>query len=125
PQQMLDQAKKAVAGALGELLSEGIEYRRRADGDRYQATLFSQREMTTYDENAIAVDKSVYAEVVTDSDLESRVAAMLNSREDVILFLKLPGWFTVDTPIGTYNPDWAYMKRIGDDVRLCLVRESK
>ncbi|MGH6933535.1 MAG: hypothetical protein ACREEE_14005 [Dongiaceae bacterium] len=28
-------------------------------------------------------------------------------RKDVKLYIKLPSWFTVATPIGEYNPDWA------------------
>jgi type III restriction enzyme len=50
--------------------------------------------------------------------------------EEVKLFLKLPGWFTVPTPIGEYNPDWAIVWQ-GQDAfgepreRLYLVRETK
>lgn len=126
PQQFLDQARAAVNGALGNLLSEGIEYRRRLGGEAYDASLFSQRELTTYDDKAVAVEKSVYAEIVYDSGLERRIAEVLDNRRDVAIFLKLPGWFTVDTPVGSYNPDWAYMKRDEDGgSSLCLVRESK
>jgi len=28
-------------------------------------------------------------------------------RHDVRLYIKLPNWFEVDTPVGTYNSDWA------------------
>ncbi len=50
-------------------------------------------------------------------------ARALDHNEDVRFFVKLPDWFTVDTPIGTYNPDWAIMLRDGD--RLYLVQETK
>jgi len=48
----------------------------------------------------------------------------------VKLFVKLPGWFTVPTPIGTYNPDWAIVFVVRDafgEARetLYLVRETK
>lgn len=40
--------------------------------------------------------------------------------------MKLPLWFKVDTPIGPYNPDWAYTKRNEEGTAdLYLVRESK
>ena len=39
------------------------------------------------------------------------------------LFLKLPNWFTVTTPIGEYNPDWAIVKY--DQSKVYLVRETK
>lgn len=38
-------------------------------------------------------------------------------------FVKLPGWFQVDTPVGSYNPDWAILKQDGQAVY--LVRETK
>ena len=41
--------------------------------------------------------------------------------------MKLPDWFTVETPIGRYNPDWAVVMdnpEDGDPV-LYLVRETK
>ncbi len=27
--------------------------------------------------------------------------------DDVSFYIKLPRWFEIDTPVGTYNPDWA------------------
>jgi len=55
---------------------------------------------------------------------------MLENDSRVKLFIKLPAWFTVPTPIGTYNPDWAVVMEISDidgQVRdtLYLVRETK
>lgn len=37
--------------------------------------------------------------------------------------MKLPAWFTVDTPLGPYNPDWAFV--FEDSQRVYLVRETK
>lgn len=47
----------------------------------------------------------------------------MSTREDIKLFIKLPGWFRIDTPIGTYNPDWAIVKE--QDEKVYLVRETK
>ena len=43
------------------------------------------------------------------------------------LYVKLPAFFKVPTPIGTYNPDWAIVVDYPDDEgqRLYLVRETK
>ena len=35
----------------------------------------------------------------------------------------MPSFFKVDTPIGTYNPDWAIVKH--NDATIYLVRETK
>jgi len=69
------------------------------------------------------VKKSVYEYVVYDSEVEREFARKLDEREDIKLFLKLPRWFEVDTPVGKYNPDWAIVKRDGH--ALYLVRETK
>jgi len=37
--------------------------------------------------------------------------------------VKLPGWFKIDTPIGPYNPDWAFITE--REERLYFVRETK
>jgi type III restriction enzyme len=56
----------------------------------------------------------------------------LERRDDVKLYLKLPAWFTVPTPIGEYNPDWAIVMEKRDEYGqptekplLYLVRETK
>ncbi|NOY79846.1 MAG: hypothetical protein GXP31_02455 [Kiritimatiellaeota bacterium] len=53
-------------------------------------------------------------------------------RTKLSVYVKLPGWFTVPTPIGEYNPDWAVVIEPRDafgeptgDERLYLVSETK
>ena len=36
------------------------------------------------------------------------------ARKDIKLFFKLPDWFKVETPLGTYNPDWAIVREEPD-----------
>lgn len=50
----------------------------------------------------------------------------LDAREDIKLFFKLPDWFKVETPLGTYNPDWAIVREEPDGLhKVYLVRETK
>jgi type III restriction enzyme len=65
----------------------------------------------------------VYDKVIYDSEIERKFAEELDKREDIKIFVKLPSFFKVDTPIGTYNPDWAIVKH--DDDTIYLVRETK
>ena len=42
------------------------------------------------------------------------------------LFFKLPKWFVIETPIGTYNPDWAVVFKENKDKRkIYFVSETK
>ena len=80
----------------------------------------------SFEDNLIKVEnekKGIYSHIEFDSDIERGMALKLNTREDVKLFVKLPFWFKVDTPIGAYNPDWAIVKQNGDKVY--LIRETK
>jgi len=43
----------------------------------------------------------------------------------VKLFTKLPSWFKINTPLGTYNPDWAVLIEKDNEERLYFVVESK
>jgi type III restriction enzyme len=84
--------------------------------------LFKNEELVNY-LNALRVKKSVYEYVVYDSDVEREFARKLDQREDIKLFVKLPSWFKVDTPVGEYNPDWPIVKH--EDETVYLVKETK
>jgi len=88
----------------------------------WEMLLFKNEELINY-LNALAVNHSVYEYVVYESEVEKEFAKRLDEREDIRLFVKLPGWFEIDTPVGKYNPDWAIIKH--DDQTLYLVRETK
>ena len=83
--------------------------------------LFKNEELINY-LTALQVNHSVYEYVVYDSEIE-REFAKRSISEDIKLFVKLPAWFEIDTPVGKYNPDWAILKH--DDQTLYLVRETK
>ena len=70
-----------------------------------------------------ARSKTLYDHIEIDSEVERRFAKGLDDNQRVRFFMKLPAWFTVDTPIGPYNPDWAIV--FDDSERVYLVRETK
>ncbi len=125
PQRFLDQVAAILKHELHRLLVDGIKYERLpgtgADAE-WEMLLFQNEELINY-LNALQVNKSVYEYVVYDSEVEREFARKLDQREDIKLFVKLPSWFKVDTPVGEYNPDWAIVKRDGHT--LYLVRETK
>ena len=51
--------------------------------------------------------KSIYDAIVYSSDVEKNFAIDLDRDERIKLFIKLPAWFSVKTPLGGYIPDWA------------------
>ena len=67
--------------------------------------------------------KTLFDHIEIESEVERRFARGLDDNVKVRFFMKLPAWFTVDTPIGPYNPDWAIV--FEDSERVYLVRETK
>jgi type III restriction enzyme len=87
---------------------------------------FTSRISKTYESSLEKVTKSIYDFVSVDSEIERQFAKGLEAREDVDLFIKLPGWFKIDTPVGGYNPDWAIVRRNEEnEKKVYLVRETK
>ena len=44
----------------------------------------------------------------------------------MLVYGKLPGWFTIPTPLGSYNPDWAIlMEDDFEEEKLYFVIETK
>jgi type III restriction enzyme len=41
------------------------------------------------------------------------------------MYLKLPSWFKIETPLGSYNPDWAVLFEKDNEEKLFFVVESK
>lgn len=125
PQKFMDQAATILKYELHRLLVDGIKYDRiegvGADAE-WEMVLFKNEELVNV-LTALQVKKSIYDYVVYDSEVERDFAQKLDQRDDIRLFVKLPDWFKVETPVGSYNPDWAIVKH--DDQTIYLVRETK
>lgn len=125
PQRFLDEVAKTIRAEMHRLLVDGIKYERLSPGDpdfEWEMLKFEESELVNY-LTALEVKKSVYEYVVYDSEVEREFAKRLDEREDIKLFVKLPRWFEIDTPLGKYNPDWAIVKHDGQT--LYLARETK
>ena len=125
PQKFMDQVASIVKYELHRLMIDGIKYEKLSkdsEDSEWEMVLFKNEELIDY-LSALSVKKSIYDHVVYDSEVEREFAKKLDEREDIKLFVKLPRWFKIETPIDAYNPDWAILKH--DGTALYLVRETK
>lgn len=123
PQEFIRQLIQAVKSELNKLIVYGIKYEK-IDDDYYEMYKFEKEEVKDYFLNkATECRHHIYDVVEYDSETEREFAVALDKRTDIKLFVKLPGWFVVQTPLGTYNPDWAIVKE-GDE-KIYLIRETK
>lgn len=126
PQRFMDEVALILKTQLHHLLVDGIKYERidgaTGDGEWEMKLFFENPELIDY-LTAQRVNRSIYEYVVYDSEVEREFAKQLDIDERIKLFVKLPSWFKIDTPVGTYNPDWAIVKQ--DQTLVYLVRETK
>ena len=126
PAVFVDQVERAMKEALYAQEADGITYR--PTGESWRVELFKewhQAETIAPSSMVLEVSKSITDKIVCDSGVEKAFAEFLESREDVLLFIKLPHWFKIDTPLHGYNPDWAIVRQLPEGNFLYLVRETK
>lgn len=127
PQRMTEVFIEAIRTVQSAMEIDGIRYIKLDGEEYYLQEIFDSKELTAFlDRNAIAVERSVYDHVIYDSStVERPFAVALDNDPDVRMFFKIPDKFKIETPIGTYNPDWAvYMDKDGVE-RLYFVLETK
>ena len=125
PQRFIQLAAETINRCKGRELVDGIKYRRLGGEHYYAQELFRQEELVAYLKNTVPAAKSVYDRVVYDSERERDFAEGLERNRAVKVYAKLPGWFRVPTPLGSYNPDWAVLVEQEEGERLYLVAETK
>lgn len=127
PQAFLERCREIIKKNRHALAIDGIKYVK-LDGQEYYAQeIFDSEELSAnLDKNAVAVNRSVYDYIIYDSStVEKPFAKALDDDPDVKMFFKIPERFKIETPIGTYNPDWAvYLERDGDK-KLYFILETK
>ncbi|WP_169546490.1 restriction endonuclease [Sneathiella aquimaris] len=128
PQAFMAAVAKEISRALHDLMLEGIQYDKIA-GQQWEMSRIEQEAeegIVRYLSNLYEVqnrEKALFDAIEYDSEVERQFAQDLDTNDFVRLFVKLPSWFKIDTPIGPYNPDWAFVTDRDD--KLYFVRETK
>ncbi|PPG81477.1 restriction endonuclease [Rathayibacter sp. AY1H2] len=130
PNDFITMTKRVLQSELAKIVVDGIQYARIAgsvyelrelqrDGEAEKERFLDQMYKVQH------TQKTDFDYVVIDSDVERQFAELLDSREDIKLFMKLPAKFKIDTPVGPYNPDWAIIKQEDGEDRIYMIRETK
>ncbi len=123
PHEWATTAVRILKERLADHLVNGIEYRRVSDCpgseklpaeakwyemqqilDEEAMELFSKYVVP---DNGEPLERSLYDAVPCDSETERQFVKDLEARDDVRVYVKLPYWFHIETPVGDYRPDWA------------------
>jgi type III restriction enzyme len=112
PQLFMDNAVVVINSELEKLMIDGIKYEQIND-QVFEMSLFDQNEIDiwfnpTTDHIVRNPEKTIYEEIIPlDSTVEKEFAKDCETSLNVEFYFKLPPDFKIQTPIGTYNPDWA------------------
>ena len=127
PEAFLEKAIELIKNYRHALAIDGIRYVKLHGKEYYVQEIFDTAELiANLDRNAVKVEHSVYDYIVYDSStIERPFALALDNDPDVKMFFKIPDRFKIDTPIGSYNPDWAvYLTKNGEE-KLYFILETK
>jgi type III restriction enzyme len=130
PNDYIAMVTRLIKSELAKIVVEGIQY------EKIAGSIYELRELQKdgSDEKERFLDqmykvqhheKTDFDYVVFDSEVEREFAELLDSREDVKYFMKLPARFKIPTPVGDYNPDWAIIKHEDGEDRIFMIRETK
>lgn len=134
PNDFIAMVKRNLQNVLAAAVVEGLQY------EKIGGYVYELRELQKdgMEERDLFIDRlyEVKNKQKTDFDLiqidsegvdapERQFAELLDSREDVRLFMKLPDKFKIDTPVGNYNPDWAIIKQVDGKDHIYMIRETK
>ncbi len=126
PQKFIDQVTKLIKRQMKLLIRDGVKYYKIGDEAYYAVELFHNEELLAYlNENALSSTKSPYDYVLYDSEIEAKFAQRFEQDDSVKVYVKLPKWFKIETPIGDYNPDWAVVIEQDGIEKLYFVLETK
>lgn len=134
PNDFISMVKRNLQNVLTTAVVEGLQY------EKIGGYVYELRELQKdgMEERDLFIDRlyEVKNKQKTDFDFiqidsegidapERQFAELLDSREDVKLFMKLPDKFKIDTPVGNYNPDWAIIKQVDGKDHIYMIRETK
>lgn len=127
PQAFMEQCLEIIRHNRHALAIDGIKYVKLDGKEYYAQEIFDSTELVAnLDKNAVKVEHSIYDHIIYDSStVEKPFAVALDRDPDVKMFFKIPDRFKIDTPIGTYNPDWAVLWEKNGEQKLYFILETK
>lgn len=132
PQVFLERLVAIIKQAQTDFMVKGIEYQK--NGQIYAQKLLDRLEAqptdvyaSDYHFDVTDAHKTIFDNLIPlDSNTEHQFAQDCESMQSVRFYFKLPNWFKINTPLGSYNPDWAVIKEDDEEVsQLYFVAETK
>ena len=111
PPLFLQEATIAIRRIELDEMRRGLTYT--PNGESFPIAEFEAQLVRHSDRIQPTPQRGLYDGIVFDSDIEKAFAATADSDPEVVCFLKLPAFYSIDTPIGPYNPDFGVVLKKG------------
>ena len=124
PNEYIKRTTEIINSVMKKLKLKNISYEKTENF--YEKDLFKQK-IYTYTNNILSrnIEKSLYDSVLYEFSIEKKFANKLETDNRIIFYAKLPNWYKIDTPFGTYNPDWAICVQTDDEKNSYFIIETK
>lgn len=93
--------------------------------ETFESNIFTQDKRQYDFAKAYKANRHIYDYVFTDSNNERKFVEKLDRADEVVVYAKLPNGFSIPTPVGNYNPDWAIAFKEGTVKHIYFVAETK
>jgi restriction endonuclease len=114
----LEQIRTRIATLTSKVTYDPIE-------ERHDMEIFTREKPKATFENAYKANRHIYDYVFTESKNERKFVEELDTSTEVVVYAKLPGGFSIPTPVGNYNPDWAIAFQEGEVKHIYFIAETK
>lgn len=129
PEKFIAESVRIINEQKAARIIESIEYH--VLDDTYGVDIFTKNQLIAESQKAPLRDdgkvlqKHIYDFLMSDSKGEREFAKELELSEEVVVYAKLPTGFSIPTPVGSYNPDWAIAFEKNKVKHLFFVAETK
>jgi type III restriction enzyme len=124
PENFIAEATRIIREQKATAIVEHLTYD--ALSERYDSNIFTAAQnKQDFSRAGEKLRRHIYDYLVTDSKVERRFAEELDTSAEVVVYAKLPRGFSIPTPVGNYNPDWAIAFKEGAVKHIYFVAETK
>ena len=124
PEDFIAKASRLINEQKATVIVEHLAYD--AIAETYSLDIFTQDKRTVdLSKTGDKLKRHIYDYVFTDSKIERDFVKELDTSAEVVVYAKLPKGFSIPTPVGPYNPDWAISFKYGSVKHIYFIAETK
>lgn len=116
PMEYTLKAIEIIQRNLALYINEGIFYKKLNSN----MNLRDFKDFEEYENQLLKVNKTVYPFISYSSKGEKNFIATLESNNSIEFYIKISGWFSIDTPHGKYTPGWVLLLKKGSKSRVIV-----